>query len=346
MIYDVIVIGAGQAGLSMGYYLKNSSLSFVILEKNIRIGDVWKDRYDSLTLFTPRSHSSLPGLALEGNPDGLPTKNEIGNYLENYANIFKMPVKLDTIVKRIDKREEIFVIYTKNSTLQAKNVVIATGPFHKPKIPSFSKDISQNVVQLHSSAYKNPSQLKGGAVLVVGGGNSGSQIAAEVSQSHLTYLSVSQNIRFLPLSIANKSIFWWFDKLGILKAKGSSFIGSMIQKQSDPIFGYELKDKVKNKQVTIKGRTSSVQNDEIIFNDRTRLKVNNIIWATGFVPDYSWINIPQLMDTNGNVKHERGITKIKGLYFLGLPWQYCRGSALLFGVGDDAEYLSRFIVNK
>ncbi|TQR20340.1 flavin-containing monooxygenase [Psychrobacillus vulpis] len=346
MIYDVVVLGAGQAGLSMGYYLKNSSLSFLIIDNSERIGDVWRKRYDSLTLFTPSSYSSLHGLAMEGNPIEFPTKDEIADYLERYANNFNLPLLLNTEVKKIHKEDTIFKITTECDILEAKNVVIATGSFQYPRIPSLSEDISEEVVQLHSSQYKNPSQLKEGSVIVVGGGNSGSQIASEISQSHETYLSVGQNLRFLPLNLANKSIFWWFDKIGILKASSSSFIGRRIQNLGDPIFGYDLKDKVKNGTVQIKNRTVSVKGHTITFEDQTSLDVHNIIWATGFIPDYSWIDIPSLYEEKGKLQHNRGITNIDGLYFLGLPWQHRRGSALLLGVGNDAKYLYQFIMSK
>jgi putative flavoprotein involved in K+ transport len=346
MIYDVIVIGAGQAGLSMGYYLKKSTLSFLILDNNERIGDVWRKRYDSLVLFTPRSYSSLHGLALEGDTEGFPTKNEIGDYLERYAITFELPIQLKEEVQHITKQDGLFLIITQQSTLQAKNVVVANGPFNNPSIPLFAKEFSKEVVQLHSSQYKNPSQLNQGSVLVVGGGNSGSQIAVELSQSHNTYLSVGQNIRFLPLTFMNKSIFWWFDKMGILKANSTSFLGKRIQKQGDPIFGYELQEKIKHNKVKLKGRTVGVQNNKATFDDHSSLEINNIIWSTGFLPDYSWLNLPNLIEPTGEVIHKRGITNIDGLYFLGLPWQHRRGSALLLGVGDDAKYLYQRILRK
>lgn len=344
MNYDVVVIGAGQAGLSMGYYLKQSSLSFIIVDNNKTAGDVWRNRYDSLVLFTPRSYSALPGLALEGDPSGFPTKDEIADYLERYAQIFELPIQFSCQVHRIHKENDTFMISTNDSIIKAKKIVIATGPFHTPRIPSFAQVLPQQVVQLHSSEYKNTAQLTEGFLLVVGGGNSGAQIAVELSNYHETYLSVGQKIRFLPLSIAGKSIFWWFDKLGILQANRDSFIGKKVQSQPDPIFGFELKEKLREKKVTLKARTKSILQNEIQFEDFSTINVQNVIWATGFVVDYSWIDIPNLLDNSGKPKHKRGVTEIEGLYFLGLPWQHSRGSALLLGVGQDAEFLFRQIV--
>ncbi|MEO2077288.1 MAG: NAD(P)/FAD-dependent oxidoreductase [Bacillus sp. (in: firmicutes)] len=338
-MYDVVVIGAGQAGLSMGYFLKQSSLSFIIVDSNNSAGDVWRNRYDSLVLFTPRSYSALPGLALKGDPSGFPTKDEIADYLERYAKTFDLPIKFSCVVQKVHKQNDTFIISTSDSNIKTKKVVIATGPFHTPRIPSFAEELPQQVVQLHSSEYKNPAQLNDGSVLVVGGGNSGTQIAVELSNHYETYLSIGQKIRFLPLNIAGKSIFWWFDKLDILHANRDSFIGKKVQRQPDPIFGFELKEKLREKKVTLKTRTKSIQQNEIQFEDLSTINVQNVIWATGFVADYSWIDIPNLLDHSGKPKHKRGVTEIEGLYFLGLPWQYRRGSALLLGVGEDAEFL-------
>jgi len=309
VIYDVIVIGAGQAGLSMGYYLKKSSLSFLILDKNERIGDVWRNRYDSLVLFTPRSYSSLRGLPLEGDPNSFPTKNEVGDYLERYANTFDLPIQNNTEVHRITKLDGIFHITTHNSSLIAKNVIIASGPFQYPKIPKFSKELSKEIVQLHTSQFKNLSQLQEGTALVVGGGNSGTQIAVELAESHHTYLPVGKKLRYLPLRFRNKSVFEWFDKLGLLKASNTSLIGKRIQKMGDPVFGYELLGKINDGKVNMKSRAVSGNKDVITFNDGTSLRVENIIWATGFIPDYSWVEIPNFLSSTGSVKHHRGITE-------------------------------------
>jgi putative flavoprotein involved in K+ transport len=346
MVYDVIVIGGGQAGLAMGYYLKKTSQNFIILDNNEKTGDVWRKRYESLVLFTPRSYSALPGLALTGDPEGFPTKDEIVNYLERYARHFDLPIQHNCHVQKIHQENNQFTIETKNSRLTAEKVVIATGPFHTPSIPPFAAQLPDHIVQLHSSEYKKPAQLKEGAVLVVGGGNSGAQIAVELSEHHETYLSVGQKLRFLPLTVVGKSIFWCFDKLGLLKADRNSRIGKKVQSQPDPIFGSELKEKLKNNRITLKGRTKSIKNNEIEFEDSTTITVSNVIWATGFKQDYSWIEIPNLLDDDGKIKHNRGVTDIEGLYFLGLPWQHRRGSALLLGVGDDAEFLYQKITSQ
>jgi len=338
-IYDIVIIGAGQAGLSMGYYLKKSKLSFLILEKDSAVGEVWNKRYDSLTLFTPHKYSSLPGLPLGESKRTYPTKKEIANYLSEYASAFSLPVQVNTCVEEVTQTEDGFNIMTNQGTFLSQNVVIATGPFTTPFIPPIANHLSDRVLQLHSSEYRNPAQLQQGAVLVVGGGNSGAQIAVELSNKKETFLSVSHKMKFLPQDIGQKSIFWYFDKLGVYRASADSFVGKLLKKQHDPIFGFELKAKLRDKEILMKPRTIDAKDDLILFEDGSKLQVENIIWSTGFKPAYDWIKIPGVTDSKGAPIHQRGVTQVKGLFFLGLPWQHSRGSALLQGVGADAEYL-------
>ncbi|WP_428909986.1 flavin-containing monooxygenase [Niallia sp. Krafla_26] len=346
MKYDVIIIGAGQAGLSMGYYLKKTNVSFLILDQANEIGETWRNRYDSLTLFTPRTYSSLPGLKMEGDPNGYPTKDEVAQYLEQYGNMFSLPIQLKTTVTRLSQTDNGFHVMTDNGEFIAKKVVVATGPFQHPSLPPFSKELSNQVYQVHSSQYKNPNQLNEGSVLVVGGGNSGAQIAVEVSKKRDTYFSVSHKMKFLPQDVGSKSIFWYFDKLGVYRANVHSTVGQFLKKQHDPIFGFQLKSQLKSGRITLKPRTTSFLDDRFIFDDGSEVKVNNVIWATGFQSDYRWIDIPSFMIENGFPHHERGITRIDGLYFLGLAWQSSRESALIQGVGADARYLLQDMVKE
>ncbi|MEH7177836.1 flavin-containing monooxygenase [Neobacillus vireti] len=343
MIYDVLVIGAGQAGLAMGYYLKQTNLSFLIVDKGSEIGESWRNRYDSLTLFTPRTYSSLPGLALHGKEKQYPAKDEIGDYLSLYAKTFLLPIQHNTFATKLEKEEECFKLSTTQGEIKSKNVIVATGPFQEPFIPKFSQLLSENILQLHSSNYKNPNQLQDGPTLVVGAGNSGAQIAVEISRGRKVYLSVGQPLRFLPQDICSKSIFWWFDRFGVLKANVNSKMGQFIKNKPDPIFGLELKSQLKIGDIILKPRVTSADRNHVSFEDATRIEVSNVIWSNGFQSDYSWIKIPSVFSEKGMPIHNRGITSMKGLCFLGLPWQYRRGSALLQGVGDDAEYLLKML---
>ncbi|WP_018932981.1 flavin-containing monooxygenase [Gracilibacillus lacisalsi] len=342
-MYDTIVVGAGQAGLSVGYYLKNTDQNFLLLDKGNEIGEKWKERYDSLVLFTPRMYSSLPGLPLRGDKQGFPSKNEIVSYLKDYVAHFHLPVQLNEAVKSVVKVENNFLIETNKGTYKAKNLVVATGPFQTPYIPKFSKNLSPTINQFHSENYQNSNQLLDGNVVVVGGGNSGAQIAVELSKERETYLAISKKLSYLPLTISNKSIFWWFNKLGILSAKNNSLLGKFIQKKGDPIFGLDLKQAIKKNKVKVKSRVVAANKNVLVFQDNSTLEVNNIIWATGFKSEYPWLRIEGVLDKEGQVIHERGESTIKGLYFIGLPWQFRRGSALLQGVGYDAAYIVRKI---
>lgn len=345
MYYDTIVIGAGQAGLSMGYYLKlfkAKKQNFILLDKADEVGASWKSRYDSLVLFTPRMYNALPGLDFEGDQHGFPNKNEVVYYLKRYAKIHAPPISFNTEILNLKYINDTYSIQTTKGKFEGKKVVIASGAFQTPKIPAFSKDLSPDINQLHSSQYKNPSQLIEGNVLVAGGGNSGTQIAVELAKERETFLSIGSKLTYLPLTINNKSIFWWFDKVGILKASAGSFIGKAIQRNGDPIFGYELKNAIKNQEIKMKPRLVNTEKNDLIFADTSKINVDNIIWATGFEGSYSWIEIDGAIE-NGEVIHKRGISPKNGLYFIGLPWQHRRGSALLQGVGFDAKFIAEHI---
>jgi len=336
---DVLVIGAGQAGLAMGYYLKDLPLTYALLDANPRVGDSWRTRYDSLVLFTPRMYSSLPGLQLSGDPDGYPGKDELADYLERYARHFDLPVHLNTSVQRLERSEAGFRVRTSQGTYQAKQVVVATGPFQKPFIPKLLGSLSPDVFQIHTAAYQNPRQLKPGSVLVVGAGNSGVQIAAELCADRDVYLSVGKEMKIMPSRILNRSLFWWFDVLGISKATLDTTIGKILRR-NDPIIGTEIKPLLKQGKVKQRGRAQALNGRVVEFSDGETCTVDNVIWATGFHYDHRWIDIPGVIDGNNDIIHQRGVTPIEGLYFLGLPWQYRRGSALLLGVHQDAQFLA------
>lgn len=344
--YDVIIIGGGQAGLSLGYYLKKTALSFTILDKGSEVGEIWRMRYDSLTLFTPHFYSALPGSTLNGTKNLYPTKDEVADYLQAYAEENEIPIQHQTEVHELGQITDGFRMVTNRGDFHAKKVVVATGPFQKPFIPKFSQSLSKNALQLHSSEYKNPEQLQKGSVLVIGGGNSGAQIAVELSRERDVYLSVGHKLKFIPLDVGGKSVFWYINKLGLYSAGKDSFIGSKVRKLKDPILGSELKPLLDSKKIKLKPRTISIQDDTFQFQDNTELKVSNVIWSTGFRADYQWIYISNLFDQTGFPIHERGVTPVTGLYFIGLPWLHSRSSALLGGVGKDAEYLVNQITNE
>ncbi|MDM5234886.1 NAD(P)/FAD-dependent oxidoreductase [Bacillus cereus] len=336
---DAIIVGASQAGLAIGYYLKQERYNFLLLDAGNRIGDSWRKRYDSLQLFTPRSYSSLPGMALIGEENGFPYKDEIANYLERYAQHFQFPVQLQTEVLKIRKQQDIFELHTPTEILQSKNVIIASGGFQKPFIPLFSQRLSSNVFQIHSSQYKSPLQIPKGKVLVVGGGNSGMQIVVELAKTHEVTMSISHPLTFLPLHFFRKSIFNWLEKVGLLYAEINTKRGRWFQKKKDPIFGFEGKELIRNGAIKLQEKVISASENKIMFQNGDTYSAQSIIWSTGFIQDYTWIEIEKAVNEDGFPNHTKGISPVRGLYYIGLPWQSQRGSALICGVGKDAAYL-------
>ena len=344
--FDVVIVGAGQAGIAMGYYLKREGLSFILLDSNERIGDSWRRRYDSLILFTSRKYSSLPELQMIGPSEGFPTKDEMADYLEQYVLHFDLPVGLNTNVTNIKKDYEMFQVETNRGIIEAKQVVIASGAFQKAFVPSVTVNNGEKQFRIHSLSYRSPKQLLKGSVLVVGGGNSGAQIAVELAHECNVTLAVSHPFKFLPLRILGKSLFYWLDSIGLLHAGINTKRGKWFRKQSDPIFGSELKALITKGRIEVKQRVVRVDGNEVLFEDNRVQTFENVVWSTGFVPSYDWIRIDGVISSHGKPVHERGISPIKGLYFIGMPWQHQRGSALICGVGHDARFLVQFIIEE
>lgn len=207
-IYDAIVIGGGQAGLAAGYYLKQKCLNFIILDEQKQAGAVWRKRYDSLVLFTPRAYSSLPGFDLEGEAEGFPSKDEIAYYLKSYVKKFDLPIQYEEQVVALSKKQERLYVETETKVYEGKHAIIATGAFHDSYRPSFAEAISPNIEQLHASEYRNPKQIRSEKVLIVGGGNTGIQIAAELSETYEVTLATSKKVTAIPEKIFGKSLFF------------------------------------------------------------------------------------------------------------------------------------------
>jgi putative flavoprotein involved in K+ transport len=336
---DTIVIGGGQAGLAAGYHLKEKRIDFLILDSQKRVGDTWRNRYDSLTLFTPVAYNHLPGLALPGNANHFPTKSEVADYLENYAAYFKMPIHMNICVTSIEKQDEDFYLKTDQETYVCKKVIIATGVFQKPKIPGFSSLLGGEIHQIHASEYKNEKQIATGSVLVVGGGNSGAQIAKELSKSHQVYWSVSKKPQLIPLTVLSKSVFWWLDKLKLLHVEQNTTRGKWMKRHFNPILVTEMKKMIKDKKIIIKSEAIIASAVSVLFSDGSDLTPKTIIWATGYQRDFTWLQIPDVFTENKKIRHLKGVTEVRGLYFLGMPWQSNRTSSLLGGVGVDAAYI-------
>jgi putative flavoprotein involved in K+ transport len=335
---EVAIIGAGQAGLAMGYFLREKGIPFVILERTDSIGPAWRERWDSLTLFTPRRYSALPGLPFSGHPDGYPMRDEVVDYLEHYARTFELPIELNSEVRELRAEDGRFLLEVDGQARTADQVAVATGPFQTPYIPGLAKQLSPEVFQTHAVGYRRPQDLAAGTVLVVGGGNTGFQIAKELSGTHDVVLSVGSRQKPLPQRLAGRDLFWWLTKTRLLSTTVESRLGSRLRHR-EMLIGSSPRELRRRYGVELKPRAVDASSRTVRFEDTSEVEVDAVFWATGYRPDYSWIKLPTF-DSDGRLRHRRGVTDVPGLYFLGLTWQHTRGSALIGFVKDDAQFLA------
>lgn len=350
---ETVVIGGGQAGLSVGYHLSQRGLPHVILDKSDRVGDAWRTRWDSLRLFTPARYSALPGMPFPAAPLSYPTKDQAADYLEAYAREFRLPVRTSVQVDRLSRIGDRYEVVCGGTCLHAENVIVASGPSHVPRIPAFAGDIDARIVQLHSSEYRNPSQLRDGGVLVVGAGNSGAEISVEVAPTHDTWLS-GPDTGQEPTRAGSRPDrllmpLMWF--MATRATRVTNPIGRKVRDQfTDPPRGIPL-GRVRRRDITAAGiervpRTTGVDEGRPRLADGRVLDVANIVWCTGFTPGLGWID-PSVVAPGTLPAHDRGIVpSSRGLYFIGLPFQYSLSSALLGGVGRDAEHIVNHLASR
>lgn len=346
---ETVVIGGSQSGLAVGHHLKRQGPPFVILDENDRIGDAWRNRYDSLRLFTPRRYSTLPGMPFPGPPSSYPTKDETADYLEAYAGEFELPVRTGSRVNRLSRAGDRFEVACDGDRLFAENVVVATGAYQRPRIPPFAHQLDESIVQLHSQEYRNPSQLREGAVLVVGAGNSGGEVAIDLAAHHRTWLSGRDTGQEPSLGRPEglgdrlvKALMWFVATrvMTVTNPLGRSLRDHFLDPpRGHPLGGGRRKD-IAAAGVERVPRTEGVQEGYPVLEGGTVLEVSNVVWCTGHTPDYGWIDLPLPIDDNGSPVHTRGVVEsIPGLYFIGLQFLHSLTSALLGGVGRDAEYI-------
>jgi putative flavoprotein involved in K+ transport len=340
---QTVIIGGGQAGLSVGYHLSRRGLPFVILDAHRRIGDAWRLRWDSLRLFTPARYDGLAGMPFPANGDSFPTKDQMADYLESYAATFKLPVRTGVKVDALSRERGRFVVRAGDATFESDNVVVAMGSHQQPRTPAFARDLDPKIVQVHSLDYRSPSQLREGNVLIVGVGNSGADIALEVARTHRTCLAgkESGHVPFRIETFAGRFIL-----IRIVR-----FIGHHILTVATPI-GRRLRPtlrfqaapliRVKPQDLVAAGiervsRVAGVKDGRPLLEDGRVLDVANVIWCTGFTNGFSWIDLP-IMGTDGEPVYERGIVPtVPGLYFVGLNFLYSMTSDTVTGVGRDAK---------
>jgi putative flavoprotein involved in K+ transport len=337
--FDTVVIGGGQAGLAMGHHLKARNLDFVILESDARVGDGWRHRWDSLRLFTPAAYSGLPGMPFPGSPAHLPHKDEVADYLEAYAERFHLPVRRGTRVESLSWNGKRFVIRAGEGGIEAGNVVVATGPFQRPKLPPVAARLAPDIHQVHSRDYHRPSDLPDGAVLVVGVGNSGAQIALELARTRRVWLAGHETGR-IPRRLLGRDIYDWIWPV-MKRLSIDTRLGRRLRERTrrgDPLVGISPRE-IADAGVIRVGRLTE-ERGGLPVCDGEVIEPSAIVWSTGFAPDYRWIDLP-IFDATGFPRHRRGVaTEAPGLFFVGLRFQYRMTSALIGGVGDDAAFIA------
>ena len=349
--HDVIVIGGGQAGLSVGHHLKSRGLRFVILEGADRVGDSWRKRWDSLRLFTPARYDGLPGMPFPADPHYFPTKDEMGDYLESYAQRFELPVRTGTRVSRLTRRDGRYVVECDDGeTLEADQVVVAMANYQKPRVPDFAHELRDDVVQIHSSEYRSPSQLREGPVLIVGAGNSGAEIAMELVPRHRVVMS-GRDVGNIPFRIAG---FWGrlilvrlvlrvlFMRVLSIRTPIGRKVRPKIVSQGGPLIRTRSGD-LRAAGIERVPRVRGVRDGLPVLEDGRRIDVANVVWCTGYHPGFTWIDLP-IHGADGKPRHEGGVAQDQpGLYFVGLHFLYSMSSAMVHGVGRDAARIVRLI---
>jgi putative flavoprotein involved in K+ transport len=342
---DVLVIGGGQAGLAMGYHLAQQGLCFEIVDAANEVGAVWRSRWDSLRAFTPAQYDNLPGLAFPAPPDTYPGKDDVADYLEAYAARFELPVRAGTRVTSLTRSDGVYLARAKGGAWEARQVVVATGPFQVPFIPPIAKDLDPGVRQLHSAEYRNPATMPPGRVLVVGAANSGCQIAEELAATHTVELAAGQRMPAVPQRPLGRDVWWWASMLGLDRVTVGSRLGRRLAGR-DQVIGGGPRQLARHYGVRIRPRATGAAGRTVRFADGAAAEFDAVVWATGFTTDHSWIDIPGVRDERGRILHQRGVTPSPGLYVLGLTWQHTRTSALLGWVRNDAAYLAGQIASR
>jgi putative flavoprotein involved in K+ transport len=349
---QTMVIGGGQAGLTAGYHLKKRNLPFLILDANEHIGGAWRNRWDSLRLFTPARYAGLDGMAFRAPGDSFPTKEQVADYLVDYAKRFHLPVRNGTRVDRLWRENGRFVMAAGDQRFEADNVVVAMSNYQLPRVPDFANELDPSIVQLHSHQYRNPSQLKKGGVLVVGVGNSGADIGIEVARHHPTWISGKES-GHIPFPIESYIARNFLVRLVRFVGHHVLSLGTPIGRklrpkllhQASPLVRVKPKDLI-DAAIERVPRTVGVKDGLPLLADGRTLNAENVIWCTGYRHDFPWIDLP-IFTADGDPVHERGIVKdLPGMYFVGLHFLYAMSSATLIGVGRDAKRIVNAIATR
>jgi putative flavoprotein involved in K+ transport len=348
--FDVVVIGAGQAGLSVGYHLARRGVSFVILDAAQRVGDSWRKRWDSLRLFTPARFDGLDGMAFPAPPYSFPTKNEMGDYLEAYAARFKLPIRSGVKVDRLSKHEGRYVVEAGTLTLEADQVVVAMASYQRRKVPAFAAGLRTDIVQIHSSEYRNPTQLREGGVLIAGAGNSGAEIARELARDHRVWVS-GRDTGHVPFRIDG---FWarlflsrfvlrfLFHRVLTVKTPIGRKARAKALHAGTPLIRVKPQDLVAAGVERV-AKVAGVRDGLPLLEGDRVLDVTNVVWSTGYDLGLDWIDLP-IFGSDGEPAHDAGVVRDQpGLYFVGLHFLYSMSSTMIHGVGRDAARIARAV---
>lgn len=336
-LVDVLIIGGGQAGLGTAYWLRRTTGLDVQIIDRAAVGSSWLERWESLRLFTPRRFSALPGMRFPAG-EAFPTQVEVAAYLRRYADQFGLSVQTGHEVRRLTGNAGEFRVETSRATIRARHVVIATGPFAAPYIPAATRDLSDSVFQLHSGRYRRPEDVPDGDVVVVGGGNSAAQLAVELADTHRVTMVSPRPPWFLPATVLGADLYWWLYLTGTLNARTSSPVARYVRRRGDAIIGTDLRCKIKAGRVgLLTQRVTGADGRDLVLADGSYVRAENVLWCTGFRPDLRWLQILGALDPAGEPVHRRGASPVRGLHWMGLPWQTRLNSSIINGVDRDAH---------
>ncbi|MGW8358291.1 flavin-containing monooxygenase [Streptomyces wedmorensis] len=349
---ETVVIGAGQAGLATGYHLARRGRPFVVLDGNARVGDNWRCHWDSLRLFSPAKVASLPGMSFPAPPMSFPAKDEMADFLETYAETFHLPVRAGERVTRVGREDGEYVVATGTTTYVCDHVVVASGTFGRtPYVPGFADALDPRIMQLHSSAYRNPAQLRPGGVLVVGASHSGGDIAYEAgSAGHPTVLSgpihgeIPFDIEGRPAHMIFPVLWFLAQHVLTLRTPLGRRMRPDVRAHGGPLIRVKRADLTRVGVEPAPERTTGVSGGLPVLDGGRVLDVANVVWCTGFRQDFSWIDLPVTGEDGWPLERRGVVASSPGLYFVGLAFQYAFASMLVGGAGRDAEHVVDHLV--
>lgn len=345
---ETVIIGGGQAGLSTAYHLGKLGGNCVILDANPRVGDSWRRHWDSLRLYSHARYDGLPGMPFPAREWAFPSKDEVADYLAAYTERFTLPFQGGCAVDTVTKADDRFLVTTADRRYEADNVVVASGTFGPPHTPAFATELDPAIRQLHSAEYKRPSQLRDGPVLVVGASHSGSDIAYEAAQAHQTLLS-GRDTGQIPFKLESRKMRMVFPVLWFMWNRIANVSTPMGRKMRPEVREHGgLLLRVRNADLAAAGvervdKVAGTRNGKPMLADGRVLDVANVVWATGFRPDFGWIKLPVVGDDGWPLERRGVVETAPGLYFVGLSFQRAFASMLIGGAGTDAEYVANHI---